>query len=126
MKRNPVVPYGIIAVVGILSIIILSYVGVGQRDEILAEQEGGGEPEQAVEEGATAAEPDAMYEANCASCHGADLSGGMGPALTEVGSKLSAEEVSDIIQNGVGSMPAQSQLSPEEATAIAEWLVEEN
>lgn len=126
MKRNPVVPYGIIAVVGILAIIIVAYMGVGQREDILAEQEGGAETEQAVEGGETAAEPDALYEANCSSCHGADLSGGMGPALTGLGSNMTAEEVSNIIQNGTGAMPAQSQLSPEEATAIADWLIEEN
>jgi len=125
MKRNPVVPYAIIAVIGILAVIIISFIGVGQRDDILMAEEGG-EPEQAEEGGETAAEPDAIYEANCSACHGADLTGGMGPDLTSVGSDHSADEIVDIIQNGTGAMPAQSQVSPEEATALAEWLVEEH
>jgi len=32
MSKNPVLPYGIIAVLGILAIIIVSYVGVDQRE----------------------------------------------------------------------------------------------
>ena len=32
MSRNPVIPYAIIAVVGILAVIIISYVGVNHRN----------------------------------------------------------------------------------------------
>jgi|SRR5699024_9455791 cytochrome c550 len=123
MKRNPVMPFGIIAVLGILTVIIISYVGVAQQEDILAAEEGG-EPEQAVEEGEVAAEPDAMYEANCSACHGADLSGGMGPELTAVESSYSADEISNIILNGQGDMPAVD-VTPEEADAISEWLIEQ-
>ena len=122
MKRNPVMPFGIIAVLGILTVIIISYVGVAQQGDILAAEEGE-EPEQA-EEGEVTEEPDAMYEANCSACHGADLSGGMGPDLTSVESSLSEDEISEIIINGRGDMPAID-VSPEEADAISEWLVEQ-
>lgn len=62
------------------------------------------------------------YKDSCASCHGQDLTGGAGDDLTEVGAKYSADEIADIIENGVGSMPAQKNVSDEDRTAIAEWL----
>lgn len=70
----------------------------------------------------TAAAEDA-YKQSCASCHGQDLSGGAGPDLTTIGSKLSASEIEDIIVNGQGSMPG-GLLSGDDATAVAEWLAE--
>lgn len=62
-----------------------------------------------------------IYKNNCASCHGGDLSGGMGPELTTVGAKYSAEEIADIIDNGMGSMPAVN-MTAEDRDAVAEWL----
>lgn len=61
------------------------------------------------------------FQQNCASCHGGDLGGGVGPALTEVGSKYSAEEIVNIIKNGKGQMPAQN-VDDETAQLIASWL----
>lgn len=63
------------------------------------------------------------YKSSCASCHGQDLSGGVGPALDSVGSKMSADEIEDAIVNGVGTMPA-GLLSGDDATAVAEWLAD--
>src|SRR5699024_9618100 len=51
-----------------------------------------------------------ILESNCASCHGGDLSGGAGPDLTAVGADHSSDEIIDIIENGVGSMPQQDQV----------------
>lgn len=68
----------------------------------------------------TAAAEDA-YKASCASCHGQNLEGGAGPSLENAGSDLSADEIEDIIVNGVGSMPG-GLLSGDDATAVAEWL----
>src|SRR5690625_6439117 len=65
-----------------------------------------------------------IYESNCASCHGGDLSGGAGPDLTAVGAEYSADEIQDIIENGKGSMPAQEQVSEDDARTVAEWLAE--
>lgn len=121
MKRNPVMPFAIIAVVGILAIIILSFVGVNQREAIQQAEEGGGAQ---VEEGEVSTDPEEIYSMNCSACHGADLSGGMGPELSTIGSKYESEEVVEIIQNGVGSMPAQPQVAIEEANLLAEWLIE--
>lgn len=64
-----------------------------------------------------------VYKDNCASCHGADLSGGAGPDLTSVGADYSKDEIVDIIQNGKGQMPAQN-LSDDDADLIAGWLAE--
>src|SRR5699024_191770 len=47
----------------------------------------------------TAAAED-VFERNCASCHGNDLSGGAGPDLTSIGSDYDADEIGDIIENG--------------------------
>lgn len=123
MKRNAVIPYALIAIIGILTVIVISFVGVNQREDIQKAEEGGGTAEQA-QEGETTGDPEEIFEANCAACHGADLSGGMGPDLTKVGSDHSADDIMDIIQNGQGSMPAQSQVSAEDAEALAKWLSE--
>ncbi|WP_221565624.1 cytochrome c550 [Alkalihalobacillus sp. TS-13] len=109
MKRNPLIPFAITAVFGIAIMIVLSAVGVNEAKEKAA---GGGEE----------VKPEQIVQQTCTSCHGQNLEGGMGPALTDVGSKYKPEEIVDIIQNGKGQMPAQS-LSAEEAKAVAEFLV---
>lgn len=63
------------------------------------------------------------YKSSCASCHGQDLEGGVGPELDAIGSSMSADEIEDIIINGAGSMPA-GLLSGDDATAVAQWLAE--
>ncbi|NBJ68543.1 MULTISPECIES: cytochrome c550 [Clostridia] len=123
MKRNPVIPYALIAILGILAVIVISVVGLGQRDDIQQAAEGGGEKTEESQEGETADDPEAIYETNCASCHGGDLSGGMGPDLTQVGSKLSKDEIQNIIINGQGQMPA-GMANEAEAQVLAEWLAE--
>ena len=59
---------------------------------------------------------------NCASCHGEDFSGGMGPALA--GTSLSEEDFSSVVREGPGSMPAfsQDQIADEDLTALYEYL----
>lgn len=135
MKRNPVIPYALIAVVGILTVIVISFVGINQREAIQEEGEGGGEQteeqgggeesggEGGGGEGAATADAEAIYESNCMSCHGSDLSGGAGPSLQTVGSKYSAEEIADIAVNGTGSMPP-GMATQQEAEALGQWLAE--
>jgi len=130
MKRNPVIPFATIAIVGLLAVIILAFVGANQRDDIAEEgeeaptEEGSQEDETSESEGETTDDPSAVYETNCASCHGADLSGGAGPELAEVGSRLGEDEIHDIIMNGEGTMPG-GLVSEEEAQEITTWLLEE-
>jgi cytochrome c551 len=45
-----------------------------------------------------------IFAASCAGCHGADATGGVGPALR--GSGLTAAEVSAVVASGRGAMPA--------------------
>ena len=45
-----------------------------------------------------------VYAATCAGCHGADASGGVGPALR--GRGLTADEVEAVVATGRGTMPA--------------------
>lgn len=67
-----------------------------------------------------------VYTANCLSCHGDQLQGGFGPELATVGSRLSADELADIIMNGTGMMPAfKDELSTEQLSHLAKWLSEQ-
>lgn len=123
MKRN-ILPFGIIAIVGIFAAIIVFYIGVNQREDIqLAEENGGEVVEDGEVEGEAATDPEAIYASSCAACHGQDLSGVAGPSLTNVGSSLSADEIKNVIMNGQGTMPG-GLVSNEEADVLAEWLSE--
>ncbi|ARI76529.1 cytochrome c551 [Halobacillus mangrovi] len=82
----------------------------------------GGESGETGESNVDAEAAEQAFQQNCASCHGGDLGGGMGPSLQQVGSKYSAEDIVGIIKNGKGSMPAQEQVSDEDAQLIAGWL----
>lgn len=62
------------------------------------------------------------YKDNCSSCHGNDLTGIGSAPLTGIGSKLSVDEIVNIIENGTGGMPAIKGVTDDDMTAIAEWL----
>jgi cytochrome c550 len=109
MKRNPLIPFAITAVVGIAIMLVMSAVGVNEAKE---KASGGGESKSGEE----------IVQQTCTSCHGQNLEGGVGPSLQDVGSKYKPDEIVEIIQNGKGNMPAQS-LSIEEAQKVAEYLV---
>lgn len=68
--------------------------------------------------------PEAIYAQSCANCHGGNLQGSYGPGLEKIGSKYSKEEILNIIQNGIGTMPAQGHIQPEDQEKLAEWLAE--
>lgn len=65
------------------------------------------------------------YQNHCASCHGNNLEGGFGPNMQKIGSKYSKEEIANIIENGIGTMPAQKQVSDEERENLSAWLAEQ-
>ncbi|MEW8968264.1 MULTISPECIES: cytochrome c550 [Exiguobacterium] len=111
--RNPLLPFAAIAIVAIIAMVSLSYFGVNQA-------------QQAAEGPAiTEMNPEELYAAKgCTGCHGGNLEGGVGPALTGVGERLSAEEIANIIVNGQGSMPG-GLASAEEAEVLATWLLEQ-
>lgn len=132
MKNNAVIPYAIIAVVGILLVIVISVVGIDQRQAIEDENKDGGEKQEQSKGdsegdskgGDTATtDPSKIFESTCASCHGADLSGGVGPSLQKVGGKYSKDEIREIIKTGFpdAGMPP-GLLQGAEADAVAKWL----
>jgi len=67
------------------------------------------------------AEAEALYASKCSGCHGDDLSGVAAPGLQNVGSKLSKEEIKQIIEKGKGTMPSGI-AKGKEAEELAEWL----
>lgn len=89
-----------------------------------SEEESGGE--EGSEEEASSGDVDAegIAQNSCASCHGEDFSGGMGPALA--GTSLGEDEFTDIVRNGQGSMPSfsEDEVSDEELTAMYEMFSE--
>ena len=65
-------------------------------------------------------------QAGCIACHAVDMSGGGGPALTDVGARLSADEIKEVIVNGRGGMPAGLFTgSDEELDDLASFLAEQ-
>lgn len=64
----------------------------------------------------------ALYAQQCASCHGAEGEGGIGPDLREL---TSAAEVAAQIRAGGGGMPAfEGVLSEAQIEGLSEWVVE--
>ena len=62
------------------------------------------------------------YEARCASCHGPDGGGGLGPSLQELETRLSDDEQRDVITNGRKAMPRfEDTLTDEEIDAIVRY-----
>lgn len=60
----------------------------------------------------------------CISCHGGNLEGqGNFPALNDVGSRLSEDEILNVIENGKNAMPG-GLVTGEDAQAVAAWLAE--
>jgi cytochrome c551 len=80
---------------------------------------GGGEDEAGGDK--AGADPEKLFNQKCSSCHGGNLEGGVGPKLSDVGARLSQEDIEGVIANGKGSMPPKL-LEGDDATAVAEWL----
>ncbi|WP_241535817.1 c-type cytochrome [Indiicoccus explosivorum] len=63
-----------------------------------------------------------IIQQNCTSCHGQDLEGsGNFPALNDVGSRLTEDEILTVIHEGPGAMPPEI-ITGEEAEAVAQYL----
>ncbi|WP_422123773.1 cytochrome c551 [Planococcus sp. X10-3] len=72
----------------------------------------------------TTVDAEQIVNQQCISCHGENLEGqGNFPALNDVGSRLSEEEILTVILEGRGTMPAGI-IEGEEAEAVAAWLSE--
>lgn len=113
MNRNPLIPFALIAFLGIGLMFLFSFVGLDNADEMA-------NPEK---EEAVAATPEDVYKQSCLSCHGDQLQGVVGPALAKIGSQYDAAHIEGVITNGQGNMPAGI-VDAEKAKMLAEWLAE--
>jgi glucose dehydrogenase len=66
-----------------------------------------------------------IYTQQCGTCHGADLSGngGQAPSLTNVGSRLTAAQITEVIQKGAGRMPGFPSLRQQTLAALVKYLM---
>ena len=68
----------------------------------------------------------ALYQQHCASCHGEQRLGGMGPALLpESLSRLRKPQALQVIRDGRAAtqmLPFKDALKPEEITALTDWI----
>jgi cytochrome c551 len=69
----------------------------------------------------TASAAEQIFQQSCASCHGQNLEGKVGPNLQKVGSKYSKDEIKQIIEKGRGGMPG-GVIQGEDVDKVAEWL----
>ncbi|TCP32360.1 cytochrome c551/cytochrome c550 [Scopulibacillus darangshiensis] len=114
MKRNPLMPFALIATLGIVFVIVLSVWGGNIVQDRQAKKNGGGEKQEQMK-------PDKIFAQNCSSCHGQNLEGGAGPNLQKIGSKISKKQILDQIKNGGGGMPGNL-ISGDAAQKVADWL----
>ncbi|MED3652015.1 PQQ-binding-like beta-propeller repeat protein [Heyndrickxia sporothermodurans] len=64
---------------------------------------------------------EAIYKKSCASCHGGNLEGSVGPDISHVGRTMSEEDILNQIINGSGRMPGNL-VKGDQAKALAKWL----
>ncbi|WP_226655375.1 c-type cytochrome [Pseudalkalibacillus hwajinpoensis] len=68
---------------------------------------------------------EATYQTNCLSCHGENLQGKVGPQISDIGSRLSKDEILTVIQNGKGQMPGNIlRGDTEKEENLASWLAD--
>ncbi|MBM7633742.1 c-type cytochrome [Geomicrobium sediminis] len=110
MKGQPLIPFAIIAGVGILLIITFSFIGLGAGGDDADDNgdSGSGDPVEMA---------DALFEDNCLSCHGDNGAGGSAPPIAG----MDSEAVLQAIEEGPGMMPADL-VTGEEAEAVAEYV----
>jgi quinoprotein glucose dehydrogenase len=65
-----------------------------------------------------------IYSDNCAGCHGADRAGqgGTAPSLTDITTRLTADQIKATVTSGQGRMPGFAQLNPRALDALVAYL----
>lgn len=119
MKRNPIIPFATIAVLGIVLMIVLGAFGMNEVQKKQAEND---EPKKEQKSNMASQPPEKIYSNNCASCHGDNLQGAMGPKLK--GNDLSKDAIQTQIKEGGGGMPP-GVIKGEAAQKVAEWLTKQ-
>jgi cytochrome c550 len=114
MNRNPIIPFVVIMVFGIGLMFLLSFKGLGDAEELA-------KGDNAKTEETAAATPEDVYKKSCIGCHGADYSGGVGPALKGVKDRRSDDYLKDIVVNGKNSMPP-GLVKADQADDMVKWL----
>lgn len=67
-----------------------------------------------------------VVQQNCASCHGQNLEGGVGPALKDIGSRLDKDAIAKIIKEGrPPGMPGGLISDEKQVEAVAAYLAEQ-
>ena len=68
----------------------------------------------------------AVLKANCSTCHGQNLEGVIGPKLSDVGARLTKDQIAQTLKNGKtgpkGTMPAGLLTNQKEFDAVVEYL----
>lgn len=125
MNKNPIIPFLLIIFLGIGLVFLLSGLGATDSGEEDVATEEGSEESGGEEASSGDVDAEGIARDNCASCHGQDFSGGMGPALAGTG--LAEDEFTSIVREGQGSMPAFSadQVADEELTALYQFFSEQ-
>ncbi len=129
MKGKPLFPFAAIAVVGLILMISLSFIGVYQKEERLALEGEDAVEEQPTQDTADTSDPIALgeqaYQATCIGCHGGSFDGPMGN-LIGIGDRRSKEEIMTIIHEGGADygLPGMPAFKDADAEAIAEYLIE--
>ncbi|MFN7251249.1 MAG: c-type cytochrome [Anaerobacillus sp.] len=124
MRGKPLYGYAAIAVVGLSLMIVLSFIGVNQKDARLALEGDGEQPQETVDTSDPMALGEQAYKSTCIGCHGGNFDGPV-YSLQGLADKLSKEEVMSIIKEGQGTgMPAFPNYDEAELSAIAEYLLE--
>lgn len=121
MKRNPLIPFGIIAVIGILIVTFISFYGAHQFNGQQAASKNDNGQKQTQQQQTASAKPDSIFQQHCSMCHGGNLQGGAGPNLQHIGSKWSKAKILNQIKNGGGGMPG-GLISGADAQKVADWL----
>ena len=67
-------------------------------------------------------EGQALYEKYCVLCHGADGAAGFQGAKSLAASTLGDDEISTLVRNGKGVMPANPDMSDEEVEKVKEYV----
>jgi len=118
MKRNPLVPFGTIAVLGIILMIVIGVWG-GNIAQDRAEKKNAPSTEDTANLVNLSA--DKIFGQKCSTCHGDNLEGGIGPNLQKIGSSMDKAAILNQIKNGGGGMPANV-ISGAAADKVATWL----
>ncbi|MEO8886048.1 MAG: PQQ-binding-like beta-propeller repeat protein [Mucilaginibacter sp.] len=63
-----------------------------------------------------------FYVENCQSCHGTNRQGGIGPALANIGGRITLDVFKNVVTNGKGQMPAFVHVDEGTMTSIYRFL----